>query len=76
MSKPGQGWQENKERCSCRSAVRIKCLSGDGCFIVGAERDKGMERWKDGFCNGVIGEICDVYGGGFCGWWDYGVAFC
>ena len=27
-----------------------------------------MERWKDGFCNGVIGEVCDVYGGGFCGW--------
>lgn len=41
---------------------------GDGCFIVGVGRDKGMERWKDGFCNGVIGEVCDVYGGGFCGW--------
>ena len=48
---------------------------GDGCFIVGVGRDKGMERWKDGFCNGVIGEVCDVYGGGFCGWRGYGVVF-
>ncbi len=75
MSKLGQGGQQHKKRCSCRSAVRIKCLSGDGCFIVGAEREKGMERWKDGFCNGVIGEVCDVYGGGFCGWRGYGVVF-
>lgn len=75
MSKPGQGGQLHKKRCSCRSAVRIKCLSGDGCFIVGAGRDKGMERWKDGFCNGVIGKVCDVYGGGFCGWRGYGVVF-
>lgn len=48
---------------------------GDGCFIVGVGRDKGMERWKDGFCNGVIGEVCDVYGVGFCGWRGYGVVF-
>lgn len=75
MSKPGQGGQLHKKRCSCRSAVRIKCLSGDGCFIVGAERDKGMERWKDGFCNGVIGEIYYFYGGDFSNWRGYGLLF-
>ena len=58
-----------------RLVASIKVMSADGYFIVGAGRDKGMERLKDGFCNGVIGEICDVYGGGFCGWRGYGVDF-
>lgn len=34
-----------------------------------------MERWRYGFCNGVIGEIYYFYGYDFYDWWDYGVFF-
>ena len=34
MSKPGQGGQLHKKRCSCRSAVRIKCPSGTDVLLL------------------------------------------
>ncbi len=73
MNKPVQGGQQHKERCSCRSAVRIKCLSGEGCLLLAQKEEKEWRGGKMGFVTGLLGRyvmftVAVFVVGGVMGW--------